>query len=156
MGKISDKQHKAMIAMFADCQNYSLVAKAFGVSPSTVRRHLVGDAETAKKVQQKKEENTAAILQYMGKQKKQVCGILDVLLNALDDPDKIANATLPQIATALGIIIDKYSRDEGIGQIDQPENNLFEVIAQSTGEEMDTSAIPEIEPSAESGHDVVE
>lgn len=156
MAKISDRQHKKMIAMYADCQNYSLVAREFGVSVSTVRRHCNGDVETAKKVRQKKEENTVAILQHMGKQKKRVCGILDKLLDALDDPDKMESSTLPQIATALGILVDKYRVDEGIGQINQSENNLFEVIEQSTREAIDTNEIPEIESPAEPGNDLVE
>ena len=36
------------------------------------------------------------------------------------------------------------------------ENNIFEVIEQSTREEIDTNEIPEIEPPAEPGDDVVE
>lgn len=36
------------------------------------------------------------------------------------------------------------------------ENNIFEIIDQSTRGELDISAIPEIEPPAESGDDVVE
>lgn len=36
------------------------------------------------------------------------------------------------------------------------KNNLFEIIQASTSGEVDTSAIPEIEPTAEPGHDVVE
>lgn len=39
---------------------------------------------------------------------------------------------------------------------DPEENNIFEVIEQSTREELDTSEIPEIEPPAKSGHDLVE
>ena len=39
---------------------------------------------------------------------------------------------------------------------DPEENNIFEVIDQSTREELDTSEIPEIEPPAKFGNDLVE
>lgn len=39
---------------------------------------------------------------------------------------------------------------------EQEENNIFEVIDQSTREELDVSDIPEVEPSAKSGDDMVE
>ena len=38
----------------------------------------------------------------------------------------------------------------------EQENNIFEVIDQSTREEIDTDDIPEIEPPAKPGHDLVE
>lgn len=44
----------------------------------------------------------------------------------------------------------------GGGAAAQEDNNIFEVIDQSTQEEIDTNAIPEIEPPAEPGDDVVE
>ena len=44
----------------------------------------------------------------------------------------------------------------GNGAAAQEDNNIFEVIDQSTREEIDTNAIPEIEPPAEPGDDVVE
>lgn len=46
--------------------------------------------------------------------------------------------------------------DNGSGAASAPENNIFEVISESTREELDTSGIPEIEPPAEHGHDMVE
>ena len=46
--------------------------------------------------------------------------------------------------------------DNGNGPGNEQENNIFEVIDQSTREEIDTDEIPEIEPPAKSGHDLVE
>lgn len=46
--------------------------------------------------------------------------------------------------------------DNGASAAAEQENNIFEVIDQSTREELDTSEIPEIEPPAKSGHDLVE
>ena len=45
--------------------------------------------------------------------------------------------------------------DNGSAATNQ-ENNIFEIIEESTREELDTSEIPEIEPPAEHGHDMVE
>ena len=137
--------------MYAECQNYSLVAKAFGVSVSTVRRHCNGDAETVKIVQQKKAENTTAVLEYMNGQKNQVCCLLDHIIQAMDDPAKMERSSLPQLATALGILVDKYTANEDHAAGTDPKN-----IQQSTQEELHTDGISEIERPAEPSHDMVE
>ena len=142
--------------MYAECQNYSLVAKAFGVSVSTVRRHCNGDAETVKIVQQKKAENTTAVLEYMNGQKNQVCCLLDHIIQAMDDTAKMERSSLPQLATALGILVDKYTANEDHAAGTDPKNNLFEIIQQSTQEELHTDGISEIERPAEPSHDMVE
>jgi len=46
--------------------------------------------------------------------------------------------------------------DSKSGGTEPEENNIFEVIGQSTREELDTSEIPEIEPPSKPGHDMVE
>lgn len=46
--------------------------------------------------------------------------------------------------------------DANNGSTNEQENNIFEVIEESTREEIDTDAIPEIEPPAKPGDDLVE
>lgn len=156
MTKINDLQHKQMIAMFAEHQNYSRVARAFDVSVTTARRHIKGDEETTKKVQQKKAENMAAVLEHMTRQKGKVCGLLDRLIEAMDDPAKMDGSTLPQLATTLGILVDKYTANEARTNGIPQENNIFEVIDQSTREGIGRDEIPEIKPPTKSGHKLVE
>ena len=45
----------------------------------------------------------------MEMQKNVVCGLLDKFLAAMADDDKIRRAGIQQLATALGIIVDKYT-----------------------------------------------
>ena len=113
MGKLTDKQHKKIIARFAECQNLSQVAREFKVSPTTVKRHVECDPETGKIVKQKKEQNTQDILAYMESQKDLVCQIIGLGLEALAKPDKFADASPSQITTALGTIIDKWATISG-------------------------------------------
>ena len=46
--------------------------------------------------------------------------------------------------------------DANNGSANEQENNIFEVIEESTREEIGTDEIPEIEPPAKPGHDLVE
>lgn len=65
-----------------------------------------GDFE--QKVAQKKEENTADILAYMERQRGKVCEVIGVSLEVL--PGKIRAAkTAPEVTTALGTVIDKWT-----------------------------------------------
>ena len=124
VGKLTDKQHKKIIALYAECQNYSQVARKFGVSVNTIKRHVNGDPKAAKIVNEKKEQNTQDILAYMESQKNLVCQIIGLGLEALAKPDKFTDASPSQITTALGTIIDKWA-----------------AISGSTGNEMEEDAL---------------
>ena len=156
MAKITDRQRKKIIADYVQIENYSAVARLHGVTRNTVKAIVLADKGTAEKCRLKKAENTVAVLEHMSRQKDKVCGLLDRLIDAMDDPVKMDCSTLPQLATALGILVDKYTADEARTNGIPQENNIFEVIDRSTREEIDTDAIPELEPPAESGHDLVE
>lgn len=156
MGKTTDRQRKKIIADYVQFENYSAVARLHGVSRNTVKAIVLGDEDTSEKCRLKKEQNMAAVLEHMSRQKDKVCGLLDRLIEAMDDPAKMDGSTLPQLATTLGILVDKYTANEARTNGIPQGNNIFEVIDQSTKEEIDTDAIPEVEPPAKSGHDLVE
>lgn len=137
MAKLTDKQRKKIIAERAEGLSIRALAKKYNVSASTICRTLESDPKTVQKVTQKKEENTVAVLAYMDGKKKDVCEILDKLLAAVKDDEKIAKTPLNQLATTIGILIDKFTAAElsGRGQ-STAENNLLSAI-QSAAKSMD-------------------
>ena len=122
---LTDKQKKQIIANYVECQNYSQVARKYNISRNTVKAVVMSDKKIADKCQQKKEQNSVDILEYMESQKKQVCSLLDSYLSAMQDSSKIKRAGVLQLATALGIVIDKYTTT---AQNDQALKKLDEVM----------------------------
>lgn len=111
--RLTDKQKKKIIADYVQSGSYNAAAKMNGVSNHTVKRVVINSPETSEKIQQKKEQNTADILEYMERQKSGVCEILDICLNELKNPKKYAKVPPQQIATTMAILIDKYTADYG-------------------------------------------
>lgn len=107
--RLTDKQKKKIIADYVQCQNYRAVAKQNGVSPNTVRKIVASSPDTEQKCTIKKEQNTQDMLSYMDSKKERVQEIIDVYLGVLTDPEKLEGATLQQITTALGTLIDKWT-----------------------------------------------
>lgn len=110
--RLTDKQKKMIIATYAEIGSYRAVAKKCGVAAVTVKRIIENDAEFAQKVARKKEKNSQEVLAYMEGRKNDACTVIDKCLTALADDDKIALAPLVQIATAMGIVIDKFTANE--------------------------------------------
>lgn len=111
--RLTDKQKKKIIADYVQLGNYRAAARLNGISDGTVKRVVEECGDIEQKIAQKKEENTADILEYMERQKNGICEILDICLNELKKPEKYAKATLQQIATTMAILIDKYTADNG-------------------------------------------
>ena len=106
---LSDKQRKKIIADFTNIQNYSEVARMNNVTDTTVKRIVSNNKEILKKVEQKKEENTKDILEYMDSIYDKQKNIIDLSLSALEEklknPDMFTN--VKDIATVYGVIFDK-------------------------------------------------
>ena len=131
---LTDRQKKKIIADYAECGVYAQVARKHKVSLDTVKRTVLNDPETAEKTRQKKEQNTADILAFMDGKKQDVCDIIALYLQHLQDPDKLRRASVQSIATSMGIIIDKFTQ----GAEKKPETALFESIVKAAGGKFET------------------
>ena len=118
--RLTDKQKKKIIADYVQLGSYNATAKVNGVSLNTVKKIVQGNADIAEMCNQKKDENTADILAYMDSQKGVVCEIIGKGLAALNDPEKLAEASPAQITTALGTLIDLFRGNTELRQAIQP------------------------------------
>lgn len=135
--RLTDRQKKKIVADYVQLNSYSATAKLNDVSRNTVKAIVTGNAEIAQKCQQKKEENTADILDYMESQKEDVCNFLGLAMEQLRNPDKLEKAQLQQIATTMAIVIDKYTAFGG-GPKDEVEEDGLSRSLRELGEEMES------------------
>lgn len=116
---LTDAKKKQIIADYVECGNYSAVARNHKVSKDTVRR-LANRTDVVKKAQEKKEQNTKDMIQYMEIKKQKAFKFLDKAFDELCNDEKIKKTSIINLATAMGIIIDKYSdakTDNGSGKV---------------------------------------
>ena len=121
--KLNERQRYEVVADYLECNNYSEVARKYGVSIKTVRRIVAENAQFAQNAQHKKEECAEDVLTHMQKQLGTVNLIIDTYLKRLLDDDMIAKATPSQVTTALGTLIDKYAmlkNHVGTSLVDDP------------------------------------
>lgn len=126
---LTDREKKKIIADYVELESYNAVAKKHNVSATTVKNTVLKNNESVKKCEQKKEQNTADILEFMDKKKDDVCSIISLYLSELQNSDKLQRASIQSIATSLGIVIDKFTKDAQ----KQSDTSLFEAIAKATG-----------------------
>lgn len=129
--RLTDKQKKRILADYAETQNYRATARNFGIDDRTVRKICKEKSEITQLVEQKKKQNTLDMLEYMDSRKEQAQGVIDKYLAALANPEKIEKAKLSEIATALGIVTDKFMKNTSIG--DDALKKLDEVLREIGG-----------------------
>lgn len=127
--RLSDLKKKKIIADYVECGNYSAVARKHKVSKDTVRR-LARQKDIVQKAQEKKEQNTKDMLEYMDSKKQDAMKFIDLALNEMMKPEKLAKSGTRDLATSIGIIVDKFTPKE-----EKKDNNLelFRSIAQIAG-----------------------
>ena len=113
--RLTDRQKKKILADYLETQSVNAAAKKNKVSWDAANKVLKEAGEVEKKLEQKKDQNTADILAYMESQRDIVCQIIGKGLAVLNDPEKLAEATPSQITTALATLIDKWTQVQGMG-----------------------------------------
>ncbi len=124
MPKLTDKQKKKIIADYVDNGNYSETARMNNTTDTTVRTIIKENKDIAlKKMEQKKEENTQDMLQYLESKKEDKKRVIELCFKALEDklatPDMFTS--IRDIAMVYGIIVDK---DLKIKEIEATKNNV--------------------------------
>lgn len=125
--RLTEKQKMKIVADYLETKSINSAAKKNGVSWASVKKVLDESGEIEKKLEQKKEQNTADILAYMDTKKDVVCAIIGDYLEALRDKEKIEKATTVQLSTTLGTLIDKFTMvSKEVGQ-----NNELDPLSKS-------------------------
>lgn len=110
MAKLTDEQEKRIIAEYVEGgTSHRKLAAKYGVSTYKIASVLHSDREINRKISQKKEENDVKVLQHMESRAGEVCGLVDRILEEMGSPEKLETASLNQLATAFGILIDKFT-----------------------------------------------
>ena len=105
---LTDAKKKQIIADYVECGNYSEVARKQKVSKDTVRR-LSNRTDIVKKAQEKKEQNTRDMLEYLDQKRDTAFKFIDKAFEEMCKEEKIEKTSIINLATAIGIVIDKYS-----------------------------------------------
>lgn len=141
--RLTDKQKKKIVADYVELGSYRATGKRNKVSTDTVKRIVLNDPTFVQKTKQKKEENTLEMLAYMDSKKGKAQEVIDLCLAALSDPDRLERATLAQIGTVLGIVIDKFTKGAEIPAT--ADDGFVEALNSTAGEvwpDGDTGDIP--------------
>ena len=117
--RLTDKQKKRIISDYVNIGSYNTVGKMHGISATTVKNVVLKNSETVELCEQKKKQNTMDMLAFLETRKQKTQDIIDQLLDCM--PDKIPRASLVQIVTAYGVLLDKSTllsgndkKDEGV------------------------------------------
>lgn len=105
---LTDAKKKQIIADYVGCGNYSEVARKNKVSKDTVRR-LCNRTDILQKAQEKKEQNTRDMLEYLDQKRDTAFKFIDKAFEEMCKEEKIEKTSIINLATAIGIVIDKYS-----------------------------------------------
>lgn len=118
--RIEPERRMKILADYAMEGSYRAAARKNGVSPDTVRRIVLENPEMARAADAKKNARARDVMSYMQGKADTVCEIIGNGLGVLSDPERMQEAKLRDIATMLGILIDKWAMIDAMGRDKDP------------------------------------
>ena len=128
--RLTDKKKKKIVADYLESQSINTAAKMNGVSWDSAKKAIQESGDVEKKLEEKKKQNTADILEYMESRKGQICEIIQKGLDALNKPGKLDDASPAQISTMIGTLLDKAAQYTSNGTISQDMAEDNRMLAQ--------------------------
>ena len=107
---LTDRTKKKIIREYVEGASSRKLAEKYKVSSTTILRVVKSDPKLAQKVAQKKDENTLDMLSYMDSRTKNIQKLLDMMFDAMSDPERLSEASMRDLATCAGILIDKFAK----------------------------------------------
>lgn len=118
--RIEPERRMKILADYAMEGSYRAAARKNGVSPDTVRRIVLENPEMARAADAEKNARARDVMSYMQGKADTVCEIIGNGLGVLSDPERMQEAKLRDIATMLGILIDKWAMIDAMGRDKDP------------------------------------
>jgi len=125
---MSERQKAEVIALAASGMSNREIARKFEISEGTVRNILLRNPEITQICAHKKEENLRSVLEFMDSQRDDVCSLIGKLVSSMSNQKEIDKASVPQLATALGIVVDKYTKKTVEQPSGEASNNLLSAL----------------------------
>lgn len=114
--RLTDKQRKQIVADYVQCGNYSEVSRKHKVSATTVKNTILSDPANVVKCEQKKEQNTLDMLDYLDGKTEKVQLFIDKCIDEMIKDGRLESARLSEITTAMGTVIDKFTMSKSTNQ----------------------------------------
>ena len=105
---LSDRTKKKIIADRLEGMSYRRLAEKYKCSRYAIQLAIQGDPDFTQKMTEKKEQNTKDMIEFLDEQKLSAQEFILLAMEKLKDPDKLDKTGIQSIATAMGIIIDKF------------------------------------------------
>ena len=113
--KIDDRTRAMIVTALSSGENAKNVARAFGVSETSVRRIRDKEVDMVALADEKRAAIAQTMDDYLEQERERAQGFISKALDYLSNEEKLAAATLSQIATAMGIVIDKWGKVQNLG-----------------------------------------